>query len=428
MASSSTKKRKHALVEATDSVAFALSGQPESQIGPVLVCYPAIQPSKTIPFDCYSRKKAKNDDHDDHDFSTRPTFVAAESHAIEFFSSDESQRAAAGCRYLVGVHNKRTGITTLRAAPLHLLAHRVKALKSLKPMPVTAQQRIAARAALGETFGTKKAKANIRAQERNKVDVSAMEGVASHLQDRIDQSTTALPTQEEAKEAADSSRLIPPYNLDAQIPGDVYRLHDIIPEAEWKALSITALTTAESSKDRVALLPYSRSSWINQHLSILFAAGVLNKKVVKILMYVSVLMAFRKAAYKEVTRSTIEEKLPGVPGIIVDGLLSRFTESSRGSASSQVTGNTQTLILTHMFALCLRVDDFATDSTLLATDLSMPVAKINTLFKSLGCTISKLTQRDLAVLGLPDTAGETKRAVLKCPVQFPKSRVKRSTR
>lgn len=95
----------------------------------------------------------------------------------------------------MGVHNKRTGTTTLRAAPLHLLTHRVKALKGLKPMPVTAQQRIAARAALGETFGTKKAKANIRAQERNKVDVSAMEGVAAHLQDRIDQSTTALPTQ-----------------------------------------------------------------------------------------------------------------------------------------------------------------------------------------------------------------------------------------
>jgi len=47
---------------------------------------------------------------------------------------------------------------------------------------------------LGEAFGTKKAKANIRAQERNKVDVSAMEGVAQHLQDRIEQSTGALPT------------------------------------------------------------------------------------------------------------------------------------------------------------------------------------------------------------------------------------------
>jgi hypothetical protein len=98
-------------------------------------------------------------------------------------------------RYLVGVHNKRTGITTLRAAPLHILTHRVKALKGMDPTPVSAQERLQARATLGEAFGTKKAKANIRAQERNKVDVSAMEGVVGHLQDRIEQSTGALPTQ-----------------------------------------------------------------------------------------------------------------------------------------------------------------------------------------------------------------------------------------
>lgn len=74
--------------------------------------------------------------------------------------------------------------------------------------------------------------------------------------------------------------------------------------------------------------------------------------------------------------------------------------------------------------------------------------RVNTLFKSLGaypqpqcyvkhlliciyllgCIVSKLTLRDLAQLGLPDTAGETKRAVLKCPVKFPQSRIKRAVR
>lgn len=85
---------------------------------------------------------------------------------------------------------------------------------------------------------------------------------------------------DQAKEAQDNNRLIPSYNPEAEVPGDVYRLHDIIPEAEWKAISTSALTAAESNKDRIALLPYSRSSWINQHLNILFAAGVLNKKAV----------------------------------------------------------------------------------------------------------------------------------------------------
>lgn len=196
---------------------------------------------------------------------------------------------------MVGVHNKRTGTTTLRAAPLHLLTHQVKALKNIKPAPVSAKQLMEARAALGETFGTKKAKANIRARERNKVDVSAMEGVADHLQDRIEKSTVALPTQgesrpyfcalsrpnivsEEATETANSTRLIPPHNEDAEVPGDVYQLHDIIPEAEMKAISTSALTSANGTWERMALLPFRRSNWINQHMNILFAASLLDKK------------------------------------------------------------------------------------------------------------------------------------------------------
>jgi DNA-directed RNA polymerase I subunit RPA49 len=35
----------------------------------------------------------------------------------------------------------------------------------------------------------------------------------------------------------------------------------------------------------------------------------------------------------------------------------------------------ETMLLTHMFALCLRLDDYSTDSTLIAKDLSMSVVK-----------------------------------------------------
>lgn len=98
-------------------------------------------------------------------------------------------------RYFVAVHNKRTKTTTIREAPLHILTHQVKALKSLKPAAVSTLQRLEARAALGESFGTKKAKKAIKAQERNKVDVSAMETVADHLQESIQRNTQALPSR-----------------------------------------------------------------------------------------------------------------------------------------------------------------------------------------------------------------------------------------
>lgn len=51
-----------------------------------------------------------------------------------------------------------------------------------------------ARTTLGETFGTKKAKAAIRAQERNKVDVSAMEGVMDYVIQGIEKGAEGLMT------------------------------------------------------------------------------------------------------------------------------------------------------------------------------------------------------------------------------------------
>ena len=83
---------------------------------------------------------------------------------------------------------------------------------------------------------------------------------------------------EEAKEVADSARLIPSYNEDAEVPDGVYPLHNIIPEAEWKAISTSVITSASGNSERIALLPYRRSNWINQHLNSLFAAPSLNER------------------------------------------------------------------------------------------------------------------------------------------------------
>jgi hypothetical protein len=80
---------------------------------------------------------------------------------------------------------------------MHILTREVKAFKSLDPLAASlpSEERAQARNVLGEAFGSKKAKQAIRAAERNQVDVSAMEGVAGHLQDTIDTGTGSLPSQ-----------------------------------------------------------------------------------------------------------------------------------------------------------------------------------------------------------------------------------------
>lgn len=229
-ASSFSKKRKRDVAgPSEDTISIRMAPQDPGQLGPVLgmypefrtlleeilngnikreylcIChiasFPSIQPPRKTPFNTFLRKKPSQKDGGVIDVND--TWIAGESETVEFTTSLESKDASAGCKYLIGIHNKRTKTTTLIPAPLHILTRQVKSLKNLTPidsnssLPSSTQfpERMKLRNELGETFGTKKAKAAIRAQERNRVDVDAMKGVAGHLQDRIGENTESLPSK-----------------------------------------------------------------------------------------------------------------------------------------------------------------------------------------------------------------------------------------
>lgn len=106
-------------------------------------------------------------------------------------------RRLTSCRYLVALHDRRTGKLSIlpQLKTPHLLSHTVKALKSIKPVAAPSKLQFReAKTALGETFGTKKAKAAIRAVERNHVDIGAMTGVMGYVMDSIDKGADGLMT------------------------------------------------------------------------------------------------------------------------------------------------------------------------------------------------------------------------------------------
>jgi len=77
----------------------------------------------------------------------------------------------------------------------HIFTHTVKALKSIPSSAAPSKtQYLEARNVLGETFGTKKQKATIRAQARNRIDVGAMEGVMGYVMDSIERGAEGLMT------------------------------------------------------------------------------------------------------------------------------------------------------------------------------------------------------------------------------------------
>ncbi|KAJ6630081.1 Rpa49 subunit specific to nuclear RNA polymerase I [Mycena sp. CBHHK59/15] len=388
---SSLKKRKREPSPARE-LAFKLASHSVApgEVGPVLesASKPSVpNPPPSTAFRCY-RKKAKTATEPNEDADV---IVVGETDAVEFESNEEESRrvAGAGCRYVIAVHNKRTSALTVLPTAMspYILTHTVKALKSIEPAVAPA----------GRDVRHQKGQGAIRARERNRVDVGAMEGVMDFVMAGIDKAAEGLMTKEEAKEVADSNRPVPPFSATATDPADVYPLHGIIPSPSGR---------------RFPQVENCRS----------------NTPSGKILFYISSMMAFRRVTERKFKKEDLPTKLAGVPGAVIDSLLARFAECPRGSTEPRSTPALQLKLLTHMFALCLRVDNYAADHALIASDLSLSSEKINSLFKSLGCKLVKLGERERTRLGLPDSVADEKRAVLTAPVEFPKQRLKKQTR
>ncbi|KAF8525699.1 Rpa49 subunit specific to nuclear RNA polymerase I [Gautieria morchelliformis] len=418
--STHTKKRKRDTYEEDDRITLSTSTAC-SAVGPMVVAFPALQPTQSTAFKCYVKdRKASTDDSTIQDFTSSGVVIAGETESVEFHTGIDQQPNAPSCQYMIGVHDKTTHKVTLRHAPFHVLTRDVKALRSLDPIATGSQERLQARNLLGEAFGSKKAKQAIRAMERNRVDVSAMEGVANHLQDSIEAATWNLPSREAAKVAADENRPIPRYNVHAKSSDEVYALHDIVSETELNSVPLGRLMSAPEDQ-RIAWLPYTRSAWINQHLSNEFNERKPKMSNLKILFYISSMFLFRKAPVGDKAR--LQKRMSSVPNEIIEGLLAKFAERSRNSTESQVTTQGQTLLLTYMFALFLRLDQYASEPTRIAADLSMSVPNTVTHFKHLGCKHEFLTSADRTRLGIgPATDKELKWCILRVPFDFPRQR------
>ncbi|KAG8739801.1 DNA-directed RNA polymerase I subunit rpa49 [Ceratobasidium sp. 428] len=405
------RKRGAETSESVTTAKVVILEASSSKLGPVLAHFPSLAPPEKTPAHIYGSNARAIDK------TKGSSILVAETPQIEYVSTNQDQAADGTgytCQYLVAVHDRANNTVTFRPAPLYDLTRTVKALKNIEPQAVSQAQRAQARNVLGEAFGTKKAKAAIRAAERNRVDVAAMKDVQDFVVESVRDGTSALPTKDEVVEASLSTRLIPTPNTAATTPADAYPLSNIVPSSELESISIQPFISASTSQERRALLPFRHSTWLNHRLTQMFVANEsISKTKLKSLIYASILLAFRNTAGFTLSkanadpRATLREKLDStmVPDSVFDGLMERFTETARGGRPA-VTSQTETKLFTYFLALCLRIDSYSVLIGTLATDLKLTPAKLATYFKSLGCKIQG--------------TGDEKRAVLTVPLTFPK--------
>ncbi|ORX39701.1 RNA polymerase I associated factor, A49-like protein [Kockovaella imperatae] len=425
--SKKSHKRKSVAVEdgmeAGPSTLNVTVTEPSSSLGPVFVNFPSIRPSKDTPFRLYSR-----DADSGEELALQATLLAGDTEDVDFVSSNRNHggsNESSDCQYLPAVYDPDAGTLQIHASsPLYLMVHRSKRMTNVALQMEKADDYRTKRNNLGEVFGTRKAKSQIRAEERNKLNADAMQDVRGHLMETIG--------AKEAEAEALPSELIPTPNTSTDDPAQVYPRESMISDGEWSCIDASTLLKQKDDRSRALLLPYRRSRFIETKMREVSGSAIsssLKKSSMRMCFFLSSLMALNDRS-GDIARSTTAElgsKFSAIPAPLLNGLLERFTESLGNKR--KITDKLQTKLLAWICVAYLHLSDFKADVTSIAKDLSFQPAKLINIFKSLGCRIDIPSPEEREQLGVTlDGAKALRKAVLRAPVQFPKPKTRAPAR
>lgn len=172
------------------------------------------------------------------------------------------------------------------------------------------------------------------------------------------------------------SELIPVPDLETKDVTKAYPRESIIPNDQWQSINVAPLITAED-KDRVRLLPYARSRWVEDKLryAVHMQNSSLKKHNLKLLYYLACLLAFYKFAggLSKVNNTELPGKFPGVPAQVLDGMLTTFAE--RDGKRFKVTEKTGTKLFAWICVCFLALNGWSIEVDRVAKELSKDPAK-----------------------------------------------------
>lgn len=363
--SEKTKKKVRIHSGTSNGQAVLRYQEDEAPLGTVLASFGEFEPS-TSDFALYRASSDGSDVKENHPASMNDRLLlCGDTSKIQYLSSNWGWGASAQAppdlrretrgysgEYLLGIYDKHTKQVTLRAVPVFTLNRSIKALADVSALAVERGvddgfDYTRARRDLGEAFGNKKQKQTARNMDRMKVNTENMDGVLEHLASGIDESAANLPSEGELAAALNASRALPAANLDAQDPAEAYPIDTMLPPAVRKALSTRTLLACHAQSElgkTLRSLPQP-SPWLLPRLwnAVQTAQndglGSQAAKHVEVGYYMALLLSFRRnarslgkagddhgAALAQKMRLPDREK-----EVVLDDLLSRFTEKARGS-------------------------------------------------------------------------------------------------
>jgi DNA-directed RNA polymerase I subunit RPA49 len=236
------------------------------------------------------------------------------------------------------------------------------------------------------------------------------------------EAASGIATREELAAAVDEAKPRPKANMATQNVQDVYTIESLIGEDILKLVPVKEWQDAAKAKKEVI----TKSKYVARRLQRVAIANDVQK--LRVLRYLlSVLEFFGSARTKGKGVRVLPHKdalraaVPGVPEAVVENIRRKF------SVNGQMLRYQTDLLITHVCALALIVDNFEVDMYDLREDLHLEVKEISQYFREIGARVVAAGEEQRKKLGLDKAAAaQHKLAKLKLPLDFPKAKFSRT--
>ncbi|KAI9354539.1 RNA polymerase I associated factor, A49-like protein [Zopfochytrium polystomum] len=310
-------------------------------------------------------------------------------------------------KYAVAVRRKGEDTLTVVPAEAFRFSTVVKSQKDFQSALIGSKN-LSARDSLGEAFGTAKRRQAIRSIARNQVNANALQSVQGFLSKKLDETAVSAPTPESLKALADVNRPIPPFDMQAESPADVYKIQDIVPDAYLKLLNVKRFATVKSKEELKQLIGGPEEFfWVTERIFLHLQTGRPDESYLKRLLFLNLMVElFKTRKFKDYTTRPFQE--------VREYLLAQFTTIKWDGKINKI-GMPERLkdkLLGYLMCLALILEDYQLNIDHFTKEIALKATAVDRIARELGCKIE--TRSINGVL--------RRMAVLSVPLKFPEVR------
>lgn len=417
--SEQSRSRKRVVLE-TDSK-ITINANSEDQFSPVIASVSGFDLGPSTTFNPYLKRR-RNASTEKSEINTKELLLHSSDHLkLDYIGKEEEIGGRdAVMKHYIGVYDPLTGNLELIEARNMVIRCSIREQQYDQQDEETIQDLREQKTILGQTFGTKKTQKAIASIKENAIspnlsmrevnESTVLTPATTVMLSSVAMATKEMTSRADLAKAVDESKPRPQANQDASNIESIYTIENLIGTDLFKIVPVKEWQEKVKAKEEV----FVRSKYVANRIQ--SNADKVDK--LKILRYMLMLLDLYQSCSKSregrilPRRDNLKEVIGNIPDAVLSAAKRKFSENGR------INKYHVDLIITHLCAMSLLVDNYQTDTCDLKEDLQLDLSQITRYFYEIGVKSYPLGRSDAARYGKA-LASQRRIARLKLPLIFP---------